>query len=127
MPRKISMAMTIEPIRRHEKFVTRRFGWWFLKPGDVLDVVEKTMGLKLGEKHKPIIDIWGNPVQIQIVNTRPEPLNAIDHHDVTREGFPGMTPSQFVNMLVKKYNVPGNQICNRIEFTYIIQTKEQAA
>lgn len=48
--RNISFAMTTEQFRRGEKDVTRRFGWWFLKPGDQLRVVEKTIGLKKGEK-----------------------------------------------------------------------------
>lgn len=46
MPRNMSFAMTTDQIREQSKTVTRRFGWWFLKSGDVVCGVEKAMGLK---------------------------------------------------------------------------------
>ena len=38
MPRNMSFSMTTGPFRARTKTVTRRFGWWFLKPGDVVKV-----------------------------------------------------------------------------------------
>ena len=52
--RNISFSMTTEAVRRREKTVTRRLGWWNLKPGTVLQAVEKAQGLKKGEHVKPI-------------------------------------------------------------------------
>lgn len=112
MPRNMSFAMTIEPVKRKTKTVTRRFGWWFLKPGDIVRGVEKAMGLKKGEKIKALC-------MIRIVSTHPEPLNAITPDDVAKEGFPGWTPEQFVGMLVDHYGVDPGDITNRIEFEYI--------
>ena len=111
MPRRMSFAMTTNQIIARSKFVTRRFGWWNLKPGDVLWAVEKSMGLKKGEKTKYLDSI-------EVVDVRREPLNAIDQSDCVKEGFPDMTPNQFVEMLVKHYKINPNEICNRIQFRY---------
>jgi len=48
--RNMSFAMTTKQVRNQTKTVTRRFGWWFLKAGDIVQPVEKAMGLKKGEK-----------------------------------------------------------------------------
>ncbi len=81
MPRNMSFSMTTDQVYRKQKTVTRRFGWWFLKPGDVLWAVEKTMGLRLGETVTRICPI-------KIISTRREPLNAITTDDCVKEGFP---------------------------------------
>lgn len=112
MPRNMSFAMTTDQFRNRTKDVTRRFGWWFLKPGDEVLGVEKAMGLKKGEKVRPL-------GMIRIISTRLEPLNAITPDDVVREGFPGWTPEQFVKMLVSHYRVKEDKVINRIEFEYI--------
>ena len=46
--------MTTEAVRRREKTVTLRLGWWKLQPGTILQAVEKAQGLKKGEHVKPI-------------------------------------------------------------------------
>lgn len=112
MARNMSFAMTTDQVRARAKTVTRRFGWWFLKPGDVVQAVEKGMGLARGEKVRPL-------GLIRIVSTGEEPLNAITCADVAREGFPDMTPREFVAMLVKHYRVDPSARVNRIEFEYV--------
>ncbi|MEJ1422231.1 MAG: ASCH domain-containing protein [Candidatus Sedimenticola sp. (ex Thyasira tokunagai)] len=104
--------MTTDQVKAQTKDVTRRFGWWFLKPGDVVRGVEKAMGLKKGEKLKQL-------AMVRIVSTRPEPLNAITQEDVIREGFPDWTPSQFIQMLVDHYKIDPAKTVNRIEFEYL--------
>ena len=50
----MSFAMTTPQFRARTKTVTRRFGWWFLKPGDVVMGVERSRGLDRGEPvHRP--------------------------------------------------------------------------
>lgn len=112
MPRNISFAMTTQQVKDQSKDVTRRFGWWFLKPGDRLCGVEKAMGLRKGEKINRLCNI-------EVVSVRPEPLNAITQEDVTREGFPEWTPQDFVDFLVSHYGCEPDKICNRIEFRYV--------
>jgi len=110
--RNMSFAMTTEQVRLQAKTVTRRFGWWFLKAGDLVQPVEKGMGLQKGEKVKRI------GVPIRIVSTRPERLLEITTEDCAREGFPHFATWQFVDMLCKHYKCTGTAICNRIEFEY---------
>lgn len=110
--RNMSFAMTTQQILDESKTVTRRFGWWFLKPGDQIQAVKKAMGLRAGEKTEKL-------KVLEIVSTRSEPLNTITQEDVIAEGFPGWTPEQFVNMLISHYKCKPCDICNRIEFKYI--------
>jgi len=112
MPRNISFAMTPQQVEDRTKDVTRRFGWWFLKPGDVLCGVKKSMGLRKGEEIERLC-------LIEVVSTRAEALCNISQADVIREGFPGWTPDQFVQMLVDHYGCQPRKICNRIEFRYL--------
>ncbi len=112
MPRNMSFAMTTSQFIDGSKDITRRFGWWFLKPGDKVWAVEKAMGLKKGEKIKRL-------GLIEIITTRAEPLNAITQDDCRREGFGNFTPQHFVEMLQDHYGCEPDAICNRIEFKRI--------
>ena len=112
MPRNISFAMTTQQVKDQSKDVTRRFGWWFLKPGDRLCGVEKAMGLRKGEKINRLCNI-------EVVSVSTEPLNSITQEDVKREGFPEWTPQDFVDFLVSHYGCEPDKICNRIEFKYV--------
>lgn len=112
MPRNMSFAMTTPQFIDRSKDVTRRFGWWFLKPDDEVMGVKKAMGLKRGEK----IQRLG---LIGIKDTRPEPLNIITPEDVVREGFPDWSPDNFIQMLVDHYRIDPREICNRIEYRYL--------
>ena len=112
MPRNMSFAMTTAQFRSRTKDVTRRFGWWFLRPGDDLWGVEKAMGLQKGEK---IVRLG----LIHVVSTRPEPLCAITNEECVREGFPEMEPADFVAMLCRHYRCDPGKTINRIEFVYL--------
>lgn len=112
--RRMSFAMTTEQVITGTKDVTRRFGWWFLKPGDLIIPVRKAMGLKKGEKSEQL------RAPIRVVNTRAEMLVDIDQADCIREGFPEMNPHQFICMLAKAYknSAISYSTVNRIEFAY---------
>jgi len=112
MPRNMSFMLTTNQIRARTKDVTRRLGWWFLKPGDVLNACEKCQGLKKGEKIKRIC-------QIQVVSTSPEPLDSISQTDCNREGFPQLMSFEFTTMFVREMKCSRSEIVNRIEFKYI--------
>lgn len=110
----MSFALTTDQVRDKTKTVTRRFAWWFLKPGDELCAVEKAMGLKKGEKIKRL-------AKIVVVSTRLEELQEITQEDCILEGFPDYTPEQFVFMMQRHYGkkVTPESTVNRIEFEYI--------
>ena len=112
MPRNMSFAMTTEQVKNRTKNVTRRFGWWFLKEGDVLWAVEKSMGLPKGGRVNRL-------AKIQVVSVLKEPLNEITQQDVIKEGFPSWTPKDFVEFLVSHYKCDPTKDVNRIEFRYL--------
>lgn len=113
MPRNMSFAMTTEQFKNKTKTVTRRFGWNFLKPGDIVCGVEKSMGLQKGEKIKKL-------GLIRIVSIRREPLDAITKEDCAKEGFPDYFPENFVDMIQDHYGgIRPDTPINRIEFEYI--------
>ena len=112
MPRNMSFSMTTRQFRDRTKTVTRRLGWSFLKPGDVVCGVEKGRGLKKGEKIKRL-------GLIEIVSVRRDRLNAITAVDVSREGYPDMWPNGFVEMFCRANRCQPDAWVNRIEFRYL--------
>jgi hypothetical protein len=113
MPRLMTFQHTIPQIRGQTKTVTRRIGWWFLQPGDLVQPVEKSpRALKDGEE----VVYIGKP--IMVLQARAEPLNMITREDVVKEGFPRMSPGQFIDMFCGfNHCDPGVKV-NRVEFAY---------
>lgn len=117
MPRNISFMLTTEQIRNRTKTVTRRLGWDFLKPGDVLNACVKCQGLKKGE-HPEVL------CQIRVVSVRPEPLDWMYRfryglQEAALEGFPHITGAAFVRMFCKHMKCDQSTVVNRIEFEYL--------
>jgi hypothetical protein len=115
----MSFAMTTEQVRNQSKTVTRRFGWWFLKTGDVVQPVLKGMGLKKGEKVEKI----GPP--IRIISTRREMVGDVTTAECVREGFPEMSRDEFVRLLTNDFRkAAATDPVTRIEFEYMERQKE---
>lgn len=120
MPRNMSFSMTTEQFRRREKTVTRRFGWWHAKPGDIYNGVEKAMGLKKGEKITVIH-------QIRVISAKPEALGDMllrpdgGADELAKEGFPFgiLCPKEFVYALARKSRKALTDKVNRIEFEFL--------
>ena len=117
--RNMSFSLTTKQCREMTKDVTRRLGWATLKPGDHFQAVEKGMGLKKGEKVVRLHEC------ICISNT-PEPLADIirrpfraGRSECEREGFPEMTPAEFVTMFCTHNKVEPEAVIRRIEFAYM--------
>lgn len=115
--RNMSFGMTTEAFRRGEKTVTRRLGWWTLKPGDCLMGVEKSQGLKKGEH---IVRLH----PIEIIASWGEMLEDITIQDLPLEGFPDMTTEEFIRMFVEhnaaKCKEDGRRTeVNRIKFKHL--------
>lgn len=93
--RAISFALTTPQFLDGSKTVTRRRGWWNLKAGDRLIACEKAMGLGKGGKRQDI-------GVIEIIHAESMPLDkmlnapAWGQIECAREGFPDMTPEEFV-------------------------------
>jgi hypothetical protein len=110
----MSFQLTQPQIRSRTKDVTRRCGWQKLKAGDRLFAVEKCMGLKKGE-HRVVL------ATIEIVSVTAEPLHLIADYpdDCAREGFPELTPAEFVAMFCRHMRCLPEQLVQRIEFRYV--------
>lgn len=110
--RNMSFALTTPQIIARTKTVTRRMGWLHVKPGELIQPVEKSQGLKKGETIKRI----GGPIRIRDVSR--EPLCDISKPDVGREGFEWMSPREFVSMFCDANACRPGDVVTRIEFEY---------
>ncbi len=104
--------MTTPQVRAKTKTVTRRLGWSNLKTGEVLHAVEKCQGLKKGETVTRIC-------MIRIVDVRREALDEITKAECVKEGFPELSPAEFVRMFAKHNHCDWDRAVNRIEFEYL--------
>ena len=105
--RNMSFALTVGAMQAHTKTVTRRLGWLFLKPGDLVQPVRKCMGLRPGEKIEKICD------PVRVVSVRRERLSRlIDDREYGRaecilEGFGDHElyrhPAQFAAMFCRTH------------------------
>ncbi len=116
MPRLMSVALTTNQVRNQQKSVTRRIGWQMLKPGDQLTLCPKVRGRRPGEALERI-------VTVEVVSTRRERLDAITASDVTAEGFPEMTTTEFIEFFCATHpGVTADTTITRIQWAYPHQT-----
>lgn len=89
--RRMSFFLTTAQVLARTKTVTRRAvsTWTKLGPGDRLLAIEKGQGLRAGEGHRVL-------ALLEVVDVRVELLTDITYDDCKREGFPDLTPEQFV-------------------------------
>ena len=109
----MSFYHTKEQIRDQTKTVTRRLGWGFLQPGDLVWAVERARGLKKEAIKRLAI--------LEIVSVQREPLAAIDPDECMKEGFPEKEPEDLIRLICKinKQPVSAGLFVNRIQFRYV--------
>ena len=110
--RNMSFMLTERQLRDGTKDVTRRLGWRRLRPGDRVRAVRKAMGLRKGEHVQPL-------GVIEIFSVRRERLDAITADECRREGFPELTPAEFVEFFCRHMGCEPDTVVNRIEFRYV--------
>jgi len=120
--RQMSFSLTTEQILARTKTVTRRLGWADLKPSTLLQAVEKSQGLKKGERVRKLC-------VIRVVSVRREPLSAISCSamlyrkngtiEASREGFPGITGAEFVERFCRGMRCEPYREVTRIEFEHV--------
>lgn len=117
--RNMSFMLTVASMRAREKDVTRRLGWWFLEPGTVVCAIEKGQGLKAGEQ---VVRLG----TIRITGVRSERLDkmienaAYGQIEVRREGFPQMSPMEFITMFCASHaKCLPSSVVNRIQFEHL--------
>lgn len=108
----MSFALTEPQLMDGTKTVTRRVGWKNVKPGQLIQAVRKGMGLKKGEKaHKLCV------IRVKAVSREPLFLGiSSNHEDLKREGFPWMSPIEFVNFFCDANQCRHDTEVTRIEF-----------
>ena len=112
MPRLMSVALTTEQVRNRTKTVTRRTGWLMLKAGDELTLCPKARGRRQGEPLERI-------VTVTVTSVRRERLDAVTPADVAAEGFPQMSPEQFVRFFCGTHpDIAPGSVITRIEWRY---------
>ena len=108
----MSFMLTKEQFKDGSKTETRRMGWWFLEHGDLVQGVEKGMGLKRGEK---VVKLG----LIYIIATIPEKLCEISQESVRREGFPDKSPEWFIDFFCRSHKgCTPEHVVNRIIFKH---------
>ncbi len=105
----MSFAATKPQFLDYSKDVTRRGGWEFLKPGQIVMAIEKGQGLKKGEKQKTL-------GAIEILEVTRERLNWITQAEVEREGFPNWGRREFIEMYCRMNRVKPTTVVTRIRF-----------
>lgn len=110
--KRMSFALTAPQFRARTKTVTRRLRWQHLQPGDRLLGVVKCMGLKRGEKQEPL-------GVIEVVAVDWVQLRDMTPRECELEGFPEMTPAEFVDMFCDANGCAPHTVVRRIEFRYV--------
>lgn len=112
--RQISCRITTPQVVDMSKKVTRRLGWWDLQAGEHLMTVVQGQGLQKGQKVKRLREV-------EVVGVNKEPLDNITPEEVILEGFPDMSPKDFVEMFCeanKHKNCTPETEVNRIRWEY---------
>ncbi len=138
MPRMMSFALTTDQVRTAGKTVTRRLGWWDLehdrprlKDGELVEAVVKGMGLKKGEKVERIRMLRHKSSRREHLDAllpgRPYSYHPIDAWlEVCREGFPHLSPADFVTMFCEANRCNPDVMVTRIDFGYPDSRRESA-
>lgn len=108
--RGMSFHLATPQMLARTKTVTRRIGWGRLKPGDMLLAFDRCQGIKMEDRIRLGV--------IRVVSAVRQRLDAITPEDVEREGFPGKTPGEFVEMFTANMKCAPDRYVTRIEFEF---------
>jgi len=135
----LSFSATTGTVRQHRKHVTRRVDKSLrlskLKPGHIMQGIEKGQGIKKGEhvvkldkiivlevSREPLDEIMKNPIRGTPENIRLiyEPVRGRRPCETTLEGFPELSPRGFVNLFceLNPKCTPDTEI-TRLLFDYV--------
>lgn len=112
MPRHMNFALTTEQVKDHSQDVIRTPDWAFLKAGETLWAVNEPKELKKGELADKL-------ALIEVVSVTTEPLSAITKEDCAREGFPEMSPKEYIAMFCEHHGGHASDPVQRVEFKYL--------
>ena len=115
----MAFSHTSPQILDRSKTVTRRTGWRYLRPGDLIEAVEKSRGLKKGERVRTL-------GVLRVVSVRVEPLSRLvtdaryAEDELPREGFPCWSRDDFIAMFLRVNSLKSTAVkVTRVEFEYV--------
>lgn len=118
----MAFSKSIQAMREFRKTVTRRYGWANVKPAQIVQAVEKGQGIPRGEHVVPIHEI-------QLLTPRWERADlmitdqAYGEREVILEGFPELSPKEFVQMLCEMNKKRPDELVHRLEFRHLLRGK----
>src|SRR5262245_34341536 len=115
----MAFSFTSPQILDRSKTVTRRIGWRFLRPGDLVEAVEKARGLKKGEPVRRLAVLRVRSARVEpLARLRADPRYAED--ELPREGYPCWTLDEFLDFFCRTNRLTSaNADVTRIEFEYV--------
>jgi hypothetical protein len=113
----MSFSLTEPQLLAGTKDVTRRLRWQTLLAGAHLTAIRKAMGLRRGERQAVLCEI-------EVLSVRWEPLDTITADECRREGFPEMTPAEFIAFFCAANGCNPETVVNRIEFRCVREAGE---
>jgi hypothetical protein len=115
----MSFSQTSSQVRERMKTVTRRPGWRFLKPNDLILAVESAQRLEKGEPVRAL-------AVLRILDVRIEPLSRLvedasyAEDELPREGFPCWSRDDFITKFMRAHRLTTVETdVTRIEFEYV--------
>ncbi len=115
--RNISCFHTTDQVLARTKTVTRRLAWRGLKPGTMLRVVRKSMGMRKGDRVEKL-------AVVRVVSVRREWLWEVTREDVVKEGFPDWSRADFIEFFTGAMGVGPSQEVTRIEWEYADEAED---
>jgi hypothetical protein len=115
----MAFTFTSPQILDRSKTVTRRVGWRFLQPGDLIEAVEKARGLKKGERARRLAVLRVRHVRVEpLSRLQSDPRYAED--ELPREGYPCWRLDEFLEFFCRANRLTSIDAgVTRIEFEYV--------
>jgi hypothetical protein len=117
--RNISFALTTMQFKNRTKTVTRRLGWKTIGPGETLQAVVKSQGLKKGEHPVKLGKIYVESVRREKLKDLRTRFGGYGRDECKKEGFPEMLPWEFIMFFCKHNKCDPETFVTRIEFSYL--------
>lgn len=117
--RRMSFSHAASEVRARMKTVTRRPGWRFLKPDDLIQAVDKARGSRSGEAARVLAILRVRDVRIEPLARLIENARYAED-ELPQEGYPCWSRDDFITRFLRRHRLTTADIdVTRIEFEYV--------
>ena len=117
--RRMSFSHAAPEVRARMKTVTRRLGWRFLKPNDLIQAVDKARGSRSREAARRLAILRVRDVRIEPLARLIESARYAED-ELPREGYPCWSRDDFITRFLRRHRLTTVDIdVTRIEFEYV--------